>query len=40
MRLPNAPPGLPDHPVPGLRSATPSYIRTGMRFAILLHRYA
>ena len=38
--LPNVPPGLPHHPVPGLRGTTPAYIRTGMPFTILLHRCA
>ena len=34
MRLPNAPPGFMDHPVPVWGGTTPAYIRTGMRFAI------
>ena len=37
MRPPNAPPGLPHHPVPALRGPAPAYIRTGMRFTISLH---
>ena len=37
MRLPNAPPGLPDHLVPALRGPAPAYIRTGMRFTLSLH---
>ncbi len=37
MRLPNAPPGLLHHPVPGSRGTTPAYIRTGMRFTVSLY---
>ena len=40
MRPPNAPPGLPHHPVPGLRGTAPAYIRTGVRFAVSLHCFA
>ena len=37
MRPPNAPPGLPHHPVPALRGPASAYIRTGMRVTISLH---
>ncbi len=37
MRPPNAPPGLPHHPVPALRGPAPAYIRTGMRVTLSWH---